>query len=78
MAYIQPPESDQCVWRRGKPPHIGWWPASICYCPTLLRWWDGRRWSYPAIHVSTAEFAALEALKFESDGAGIFWTDPWW
>lgn len=78
MAFIQPPEGDQCKWRRGKPPHIGWWPASISQCPTLLRWWNGHKWSYPVIHACTAEYAGVEAQKLEPDASGIFWTDPWW
>ena len=25
--HIKPPHSEDCVWRSGPPPEIGWWPA---------------------------------------------------
>jgi hypothetical protein len=32
-------------WFKGPPPSIGWWPASLMQDKTIVRWWNGNRWS---------------------------------
>lgn len=77
--YIKPPRSEDCVWRSGPPPEIGWWPADWGKYPQpeCLRWWDGSRWSDFAFSHDDAEFAGLQAAcrPVRSD---IRWTDRWW
>lgn len=78
--YIEPPRSEDCIWRDGPPPGIGWWPASlVSYLdPTVLRWWDGK-WSSVALDSDSAEragrVASLESITHERF---IRWTDRWW
>jgi hypothetical protein len=78
--YIKPPRSEDCKWRDGPPPGIGWWPASIAATPDpqALRWWDGE-WSCVAYDSDSPKFAGLVAAK----RAGyrnrlVRWTDRWW
>jgi hypothetical protein len=35
------------VWKSGPPPSVGWWPASDCYSPAAIRYWNGSGWSCP-------------------------------
>ena len=78
--YIKPPESHECEWREGPPPNIGWWPASVGDAPTVLRWWDGRRWSAWVFASENAEAAAASAKTpaHEFMQRDIQWTDRWW
>ena len=78
--YINPPRSEDCVWRDGPPPEIGWWPASIWQDTTILRWWDGVSWSFPARDHFDSEKAASYARVVEYRGTycSIRWTDRWW
>lgn len=80
MPYTQPPNSLACRWRSGPPPSIGWWPASFHKDPWLIRWWDGKCWSYGIESSQTAGAAATQARLKRSAGdtARIFWTDRWW
>jgi hypothetical protein len=54
-------------WNNGHPPAPGWYPAK----PTgaawanSYRWWDGKRWSWPAFPHETAEQAGKWASKKE-------------
>lgn len=63
------------VWHKGPPPSVGWWPASRYQNITMLRWWDGQRWSAPAV----AGMSALDAVRYmRMSAAGstpIEWTD---
>ena len=58
--YIQPPRSEECEWRSGPPPEIGWWPADwhVRPQPDCLRWWDGSEWSFCAHDSASASLAA--------------------
>ena len=79
--YIQPPRSEDCVWRDGPPPEIGWWPASHVRHPdpTVLRWWDGAAWSCAAFDSDPSNFAGLVAsVQTGHDDRDIRWTDRWW
>ena len=81
--YIKPPRSQDCVWRSGPPPEIGWWPAD-CYdeqrgpSPSVLRWWDGE-WSCVAYDSDSPKFAGLVAsMRTGHADRDIRWTDRWW
>ena len=78
-AYIKPPRSEDCEWRSGPPPEIGWWPASICRDPTELRYWNGLHWSFLCDSKegsNEARKSAREPSTFDCDF--IRWTDRWW
>lgn len=76
--YIKPPRSEDCTWRRGPPPEIGWWPASVHRTPTVLRFWDGRVWSSGApMHMPSEAAGTLgEAVSLWS--SEVEWTGRWW
>lgn len=78
--YIKPPRSEDCIWRKGPPPSIGWWPASCARNPDMLRWWDGKRWSCYCTSSRTSEQAgAVAKLAWGSPRKlSIAWTDKWW
>ena len=84
--YIKPPKSEDCIWRSGPPPEIGWWPASSIRRmdgrrapqPEWLRYWDGKAWSVGDFAFQTAEVAAEDAGVREPVQYNIFWTDRWW
>ena len=77
--YIKPPRSEDCVWRSGPPPDIGWWPADwgIVRHPETLRWWDGKEWSCAAVDYMNAAVAAEYGGRYFPH-AKIKWTDRWW
>jgi hypothetical protein len=70
------------TWRKGPPPSIGWWPASVCREPRSLRWWDGSRWSITAYSDMTAMEASWRAKAKQPEiwENNIEWTDrpAWW
>lgn len=75
--YIAPPK--RCKWNRGSPPAVGWYPASTTRSPNLLRWWNGRHWSWAANHCSTKAEASIWARIPASVGdQTIYWAEPWW
>ena len=64
-------------WRKGPPPSIGWWPASVCKDLGCVRWWNGKHWSQAAwadtpvkVAASTARKPELAVIQDE-----IEWTD---
>jgi hypothetical protein len=63
------------TWHKGPPPSIGWWPASNCRSPKILRWWNGKVWSFPAGSDTSKEAAAELAEVKAYDNADIEWTD---
>lgn len=67
-------------WNKGRPPSIGWWPASIIRKPTVLRWWDGKRWSQLANPRDTEHVAAYQAAHYAQDWQQreMVWSDRWW
>lgn len=66
------------VWKKGPPPHVGWWNASKCKQPNIWRWWNGCRWSEFAFeHETPKEAAAIAARKSYGWLASIEWTDYW-
>lgn len=67
-------------WRKGPPPEIGWWPASVTQDPESIRWWNGAAWSAPAIPDNNAEDAAYFSSLEQSPYVTQFvqWTDRWW
>jgi hypothetical protein len=64
------------TWHKGPPPSIGWWPASIVHDPSILRWWDGMRWSMAVDDIKDSDTAGMYAKKpcliYPDD---IEWTD---
>jgi hypothetical protein len=66
------------VWRKGPPPEIGWWPASINRNPKMLRWWDGVEWGLAAEPTNRESYAAALAKKRPAAQGAIRWTDRWW
>ncbi len=63
------------TWRKGPPPSIGWWPASIYRIPDSLRWWDGERWSVPAYPEDSVHQASAYAKSPATCQHEIEWTD---
>ena len=65
---------DPTEWRRGPPPHVGWWNASASRDPKVWRWWDGNRWSLPVGENRSSEYAAqrVKAIPFVTTN-GIKW-----
>lgn len=47
----------------GAPPSPGWWPISLFGVPRAARWWDGERWSRPALPHWPTNDAAIAATK---------------
>lgn len=78
--YIEPPKSEDCVWRKGPPPSIGWWPADHeLRDPQCIRWWDGVGWSCYALDTETSADAAASVVRaYPFPNKEIRWTDRWW
>ena len=78
--YIEPPKRSDCKWRNGRPPSIGWWPASVSRLSTSLRWWNGRHWSIAAFASFDSTLAAECAAqpRLDEHAGRIRWTDRWW
>ena len=51
------------VWRKGPPPSLGWWIASLTRSTSSLRWWDGETWSFSTTPDSSPRRAGLVAQK---------------
>jgi len=58
-------ESEILRFRRGAPPHEGWWVCSLDeHDPAMWRWWNGLDWSVPvSISMTPDQVAAAAALK---------------
>lgn len=65
------------IWRRGPPPHIGWWNASTDRGLDIWRWWNGTCWSRPALEKLSASKAAIHANEDETNTWPIEWTEYW-
>lgn len=67
----------QPVWHSGPPPSEGWWPASVCLDPSVLRWRSGGSWSINVSQFADAKTAAHYAMLLAagSDQHRIQWTD---
>ncbi len=67
--------------RKGPPPSVGWWPASIAKGSIgFVRWWDGEKWSIGAFSTMTPSLAAALAQKPSGRQEDIRWRDraDWW
>jgi hypothetical protein len=42
-------------WRKGPPPCVGWWNASVAQDPLCRRYWNGERWSRAAYVGGTSD-----------------------
>lgn len=66
------------VWRKGPPPHVGWWNASLIRdARQSWRWWDGECWSASAAPYNTAEEAGRFAAWPGGRQDAIEWTLYW-
>ena len=63
------------VWRKGPPPHVGWWNASNRQAEIIWRWWDGQCWSYPANEDFSRKQATYGAKIPDGNGYEVEWTD---
>ena len=66
------------IWRKGEPPSIGWWPASLNGLKDSLRWWNGETWSAVAWPWYTAEMASRAAEVKCNCPTGVNWCARWW
>lgn len=57
-------------WRKGPPPHVGWWNASVRRFKHAWRWWDGEQWSYAASTDMRASQAGMLAM-FKQQTPGV-------
>jgi len=62
-------------WCAGKPPAIGWWPASSSFVLTAWRWWNGSRWSAGVDAGTGAVGAARRCKVLMGQGELIRWRD---
>lgn len=65
-------------WHSGPPPSVGWWPASKCDDPEIVRWWDGNAWSFAVGVLFSARMAAYYAEKIAAGQEEVKWTERWW
>lgn len=71
-------EAKKLVWRRGKPPHIGWWLASTDRDGRSWRWWDGKQWSMNVHDHRAARTAARRAKKPTKHTSRTIWWSPYY
>jgi hypothetical protein len=66
-------------WRSGFPSKPGWYPASMHFDLTCLRFFDGKKWSWPAYPDETQTQAAnIASIETLCQRHHLLWTDPWW
>ena len=62
----------------GAPPSIGWWPAGVfqksAQSGMVLRWWDGKNWSFPAGTHNDSE-TAEQISRVKTFRKKIYYTD---
>jgi len=63
------------VWKKGPPPHVGWWNASYFESKNSWRWWNGKKWSIDVFPWDClVDVAKAAANKARHGGIGIEWT----
>ncbi len=62
-------------WNLGPPPSIGWWPASKHRNPTVLRWWNGERWSMAVTRYLHPGYINYYATTPADPADVIFWAE---
>jgi hypothetical protein len=65
------------TWNKGRPPDIGWWPASVSQQSTVLRYWNGEHWSRPC-HPRSNESTVEDVTKTTTFFDNIEWSERWW
>lgn len=68
-------------WRKGPPPSIGWWPASVVKSPDVFRWWNGKCWSIASFRNTPLEQVRKRAQHADKAAQHLIrWTDrpAWW
>lgn len=80
MTYIKPPAPNECRWRSGPPPDVGWWPAGVTEDASFIRYWDGKNWSWGFDCKFSSKELPERALSWLSVNSQdyIQWTDRWW
>lgn len=67
-------EVTEARYRKGKPPLVGWWPASLegkvfnCY-----RYWDGEVWSLSLKAICGPEWAERTAKRKSACSERVWW-----
>jgi hypothetical protein len=62
------------VWRKGPPPHVGWWNASTEKDSGIWRWWSGEYWS-PAVNQTSNPGDVLYASGRRGCQGAVRWND---
>lgn len=62
-------------WRKGPPPHIGWWNASNAKVLNVWRWWNGEQWSVAAYPEYASTDIARVARRPDAYQERIEWSD---
>jgi len=64
-------------WNSGKPPHVGWWNASLARDHLLWRWWNGAQWSIYCHqgHSGEAVEARARCASNHRENQTMEWTD---
>ena len=71
--------STKRVWKKGPPPHVGWWNASFRRDIDAWRWWNGAQWSRTMNDIDNPAFAKMRAatpadMQYQGH---IEWTHHW-
>lgn len=61
-------------WRKGPPPHVGWWNASVARDPDMWRWWNGTHWSIAIHRAASAREIALRVVLPVYTDEDVRWT----
>lgn len=65
--------SNMAVWKKGPPPSVGWWPASMYKDERMLRWWNGKNWSRAVSNISSKYEAGRAAQTKTIYPGQIYW-----
>ena len=66
------------IWRKGDPPHMGWWNASMYRDKNTWRWWSGERWSHGVPVSASCETAGYFATRLLWSATNeVEWSDFW-
>lgn len=64
-------------WRKGPPPYIGWWNASLGRSDEAWRWWDGKCWSFSSYPDSSADYINRVVSMKSLMSQAVEWTNYW-
>jgi hypothetical protein len=69
--------SNERIWHKGPPPHVGWWNASLGKDCNVWRWWNGREWSHGTGANNKKPWITAELIDYSPSSNRIKWTDYW-